>query len=213
MVKEDKVRSLDRSQAKVIAYIVVFAFLAIMLVFGIRSSSQTPLHEGDERRSITCQWCEGSGTLEGERCKYCLGAKKLKAIIPGPNHPLRIRGTVWNLGSFDSKAAAEEKASAEDYEEVFLKARPQTVGQAKLTFKNDTDEVVLDSKVSGRFWGFIPPGEYTLTVEHPDFPNHQMQYTVPVREHPVWPQIPGVEIPDEDQLTLDIFLGSASGQG
>lgn len=206
MTKEEKFPVVDRTKAKVIAYIVVAAFMAIMIVFGLRSAGQTPLHEGDQRRSITCKWCEGSGKLEGERCPYCLGAKKLKAVIPGPNHPVRVRGTVWDLSRFSSREEAEEKAAAEDYEQVYLKARDQTVSRAKVRFKNDSEEFLLEGKVSGRFWGFVKPGEYTLTVEHPEFQTYETEFTVPVREHPVWPEIPGVEIEDEDQLELELFL-------
>jgi hypothetical protein len=206
VVREDKLRSVDQSKAKIIAYIVVAGFMGIMLVFGLRSSSQAPLHEGDERRSITCKWCEGTGEVEGERCKHCLGAKKLKAIIPGPNHPLRIRGTVWNVGHFGSEEKAQEAAQKEDYEKVFLKTRPETAAQAKLVFKNSTAEVVIEAKASGRYWGYIVPGEYTLTVEHPNFKTFEQPFTVPVREHPIWPEIPGAEVEDEDQLELEIFL-------
>lgn len=75
VAKEDKLRTVDQSKAKIVAYLVVAAFMAIMLVFGLRSSSQVPLHEGDERKSITCKWCEGSGEIDGDRCKYCLGPR------------------------------------------------------------------------------------------------------------------------------------------
>ena len=209
VAREDKLRSVDQSKAKIIAYIVVAGFMAIMLVFGLRSSSQVPLHEGDERRSIECKWCTGTGEIEGERCKYCLGAKKLKGTIPGPNHPLRIRGTVWNVGHFDSEEKAHEAAGAEDYEKVVLQTRPETVGQAKLVFKNSKGESVLEAKPSGRYWGYLVPGEYTLRVEHPGFATFEEPFSVPVREHPIWPEMPGVELEDEDQLELEVFLKPA----
>ena len=206
MVRDDKFVTVDSSKQKVIAYIVVFFFLAIMLVFGLRSSAQVPLHEGDVRKSITCKWCEGEGTLAGERCKYCLGAKKLKAIIPGPNHPLRIRGTVWKLASFKSKEEAEKAASEVDYSKVELRAADNTVGGTKITFKTGDEVVEMQSKISGRYRGFIKPGDYTVTVEAPNFAPQTFDYKVPVRTKPVWPPIPGVEVEDEEQLDLELYL-------
>jgi hypothetical protein len=206
VAKEDKFRSVDQSKAKIIAYIVVAGFMGLMLVFGLRSSSQVPLHEGDERRSITCKWCEGTGKMGEERCKYCLGAKKLKAVIPGPNHPLRVRGTVWNVAHFGSEEKAREAAESEDYEKVYLKTRPEAVGQARIIFQNSDAEVVMEAKPSGRYWGYLVPGDYTVSVMHPEFEKMEQAFTVPVREHPIWPEIPGVEVEDEDQLDLELYL-------
>lgn len=206
MVSQEKLTTVDNSKAKIVAYIVVAAFLAIMLVFGLRSSAQAPLHEGDKRESLTCKWCEGKGTLDGERCRYCLGAKKLKAIIPGPNHPVRIRGTVWDLSAFPDRESAVQRSESEDYDKVMLKPVPETVNRAVLKFEGGGETTEVEGKVSGRFRGFLKPGEYTLKVEQQGFKPYQQSVSIPVREHPVWPNIPGVEIPDEDQVTLNIFL-------
>lgn len=206
MGREERFATVDSTKQKVIAYIVVFFFLAIMLVFGLRSSTQTPLHEGDERRSITCKWCQGEGTIEGERCKYCLGAKKLKAIIPGPNHPVRIKGTAWDLGRFQDRAAAEKAAASVDYTKVHLRADENTVGGVKLIFQDGDSEVEMQTKISGRFRGFIKPGHYQVRIEAPGYAHQEFEYEVPKRTLPVWPPIPGVEIEDEEELTLEIYL-------
>ncbi len=212
MKDEEKLRALDSKQAKIIAYIVVFGFMAIMLVFGLKSASQAPLHEGDTRRSITCKWCEGKGTLEGDRCRYCLGAKKLKAIIPGPNHPVRIRGTLWNLNAFESREEAQQAAEKTDYSQVLLKQLPETVGLAQLKFTRGQNTTEIATKPSGRYWGYLVPGDYTLTIDVPGYPSYEQSLTIPVREHPVWPKIPGVELEDEDEFKLEIFIGEPSNK-
>ena len=119
---------------------------------------------------------------------------------------MRVRGTVWDLTHFGSTEKAEKAAESEDYEKVFLKARPETVGQAKIFFKNSDAEVVLEAKPSGRFWGYVVPGDYTVSVSHPDYQKLEQPLTVPVRKHPIWPEIPGVETEDEDQFDPELFL-------
>jgi hypothetical protein len=206
MKNEDKIRTIDQSKAKIVAYIVVFAMMAIMVVFGIRSMGQTPLHEGDERRSIICKWCEGVGTLEGERCKFCLGAKKLKAVIPGPNHPVEIRGTLWDLSFYGSEEKAQKAAETTDYDKVSFKPVPGRVGMTNMQFTKGEITTEFKSKVGGRFRGFLVPGDYQLTIEAPGFAKYQRELNVPVRQNPIWPDIPGVELEDEDLLELEIFL-------
>lgn len=207
MGTEEKIQSVDNSQAKIIAYIVVFGFIAIMLVFGLKNAGKAPLREGDREQSMTCKWCEGAGTLEGERCKYCLGAKKLKVIVPGPKHPVRIRGSIRDLSAFESEDEAREVAEKDaDYSKVVLKPMRGAVGQAKIQFVKEGYKAELESKPSGRYFGYVEPGEYTMVVEVDGFAKYELPYTVPVRKEPVWPKIPGVEVEDPDQLEWEIFL-------
>lgn len=206
MQNNESAPKLDNSHAKIVAYIVVAGFFAIMLVFGMRSAGQAPLHEGDRRESVECKLCQGSGTTEGNRCNYCLGAKKVKVIIAGPNHPVRIRGTVWNLSAFDGKEQAEAKSKTADYSRVSLKANPQTVGRAILNFKKGEEVTEIQGKVNGRYRGFLEPGAYTLTIKSDGFKAFEKEVTIPKRQHPVWPEINGFQPEDEDQQTLEIFL-------
>lgn len=207
MSDEDRIPTFDSGNAKIIAYIVVFGFIAIMLVFGIKYSGDTIVHKGDKKQSIVCKWCQGLGQVEEERCKHCLGAKKVKAIIPGPNHPLRIRGSVRDLSAFESKEEAASVALADaDYSKVVLKPMRGAVGGAKLQFLKGEDKTEIVSKPSGRYHGFLPPGEYRLVIEEPGFQNYSQDYVVPVREHPIWPKMPGIELEDEDQLEMEIVL-------
>ena len=206
MNRKDNATRVDNSKAKIIAYIVVAGFLALILVFGMRSAGQTALHEGDERKSIACKFCQGTGEVEGNRCKYCLGAKKVKAVIPGPNHPLRIQGTVWDLSAFESKEEAESFAAKSDYDKVSLRPEPQTVRQATLTFSDGSRETVLEGKINGRYRGFIPPGDYSLKVTAEGYQPEDLSVTIPEREHPVWPEMAGIQPDDEDQITYEIFL-------
>lgn len=207
MGTEDKIKTLDSSQAKIVAYMVVFGFIAIMLVFGLKNAGKTALSEGDREQSMTCYRCEGVGTLKGKRCKNCLGTKKLMVIIPGPKHPVRIRGSVRDISAFESEAEAHEVAEKDaDYSKAVLKPMRGAVGQAKIQFVKDGHTAELKSKPSGRYFGYVEPGEYTMVVEVEGFAKYEKPFTVPVRKEPVWPKMRGVEIEDPDQLEWEIFL-------
>ena len=202
----EKTGRVDNSKAKIIAYIVVAGFLALILVFGMRTAGQTALHDGDERKSIECKFCQGTGEVQDERCKYCLGAKKVKVVIPGPNHPLRIQGTVWDLSAFKNKEEAESFAATTDYTKVSLRPDPKTVRQAALTFNDGSQQTLLEGKVNGRYRGFVSPGSYTLEVVAEGYQPAKLSLVVPPREHPVWPEMAGVQPEDEDQITFEIYL-------
>ena len=109
-------------------------------------------------------------------------------------------------GQFPDLEAAEEVASKTDYSRVLLKAQKNTVGGTKITFTKGDHKVELQAKVSGRFRGFLAPGDYKVTLTAPGRESQELSLNVPVRQHPVWPPIPGVEVEDEDQQTLEIYL-------
>ena len=66
------------------------------------------LYAGDRLEYRTCRECGGSGVEAGDTegpvrpggpCIVCRGKKQVAVVIPGPNHPCKVRGEV-----FDAKA-------------------------------------------------------------------------------------------------------------
>lgn len=210
MRKEGKLdrKIVDTTKAKLIAYGIVAAFIGVMAVLGVRSVSGPQLYDGDKLESRDCPRCEGRGTFESEeRCRGCVGAKKLKVIIPGPEHPVSISGTVRDLGAFKNEAEAREVAEVDaTTKKVTLKPVRGAVGNAQIVFKAAHGEFVIQGKATGRYSCAMKPGEYEVTVTADGFPEKKEQLTVPVRTHPVWPKMPGYRHPDPDALQYEIFL-------
>jgi hypothetical protein len=199
----------DYNKAKIAAYIVVAGFMAIMLVFGIRSAGGPELHDGDKVESLPCPVCGGSGEGKqaGTRCQACLGNKKLKAVIPGPNHPVSLRGTVRNLKAFKDQAEAD-RVCAEDARNLKPSLTPVkgAVPQAVIVFQGSTGTTELASKAVGKFSGVIAPGHYKVAVRVDGFQDYQQELTVAPRAKPIWPEVSGLPTDQVETLQLDILL-------
>lgn len=201
-------RRVDYNKAKIAAYVVVAFFLALMFVVGVRSATGPELREGDRVESLACPICDGSGEAKeaGKRCATCLGAKKLKAIIPGPNHPMLIKGTVRDLSAFKDQAEADGVAAAEAKEhKVSLRAVRGAVGQALLVFEGP-ERLEIQAKATGRFSGYLKPGTYKLTVTAPGFAALERQLQVDPRKDPIWPEAGGLEGIPVEHLQLDFTM-------
>jgi hypothetical protein len=200
--------NVDYNKAKIAAYVVVAGFMAIMFVFGLRSATGPELHDGDKEESLTCPVCSGSGEGKqaGTRCQACLGSKKLKAVVPGPNHPVDLRGTVRSLGAFKDQAEADEVAlnDAKEHKPSLTPVKG-AVRDAKVVFEGP-ERSEFTSKATGRFWGVIRPGQYKVTITASGFPTKQQDLTVAPRKNPIWPEAGGLEPSQEDTLQLDLFL-------
>ncbi len=201
-------KRVDYNKAKIAAYVVVAFFLALIFVVGVRSATGPELREGDRVESLACPVCDGSGEAKeaGKRCATCLGAKKLKAVVPGPNHPMLIKGTVRDLSAFKDQAEADEVAStdAKDHK-VSLRVVRGAVGQASLVFEGP-ERLEIQGKVTGRFSGYLKPGSYKLTVTAPGFAQLERQLQVDPRKDPIWPEAAGVEGIPVEHLQLDLTL-------
>ena len=67
---------------------------------------RAPVFEGDVRKEMTCLSCDGLGQSgEEEGCDTCRGRGVADYIIPGPNRPIQLVGTV-----FDSRSGRVEGA-------------------------------------------------------------------------------------------------------
>jgi hypothetical protein len=201
--------NVDYNKAKIAAYVVVAGFMAIMVVFGIRSASGPQLSQGDRQASLTCPVCQGSGQGKqpGTRCQACLGAKKLKAVVPGPHHPVDVRGTVRNLAAFKDRTEADAAAARDAAEQkVSLTPVQGALSNASIVFEGSAGRTDFTSKATGKFWGTILPGEYRLTVTAPGFTKQQQDITVKPRRKPIWPDVAGIPPDTSETLQLDFFL-------
>lgn len=199
---------IDYNKAKIAAYVVVAFFLALMFVVGVRSATGPELRDGDRVESVACPVCRGTGDAQeaGKRCATCLGAKKLKAVIPGPNHPVSIKGTVRTLSAFKDRSEAEQVAQADSQvKKLTLTPVRGAVGEASLVFEGP-ERLELPGKATGRFSGYLKPGTYKLTVMVAGQPKLEQTLEVGVREQPIWPEAAGLEEIPVEQLQLDLFL-------
>ena len=198
----------DYNKAKIAAYVVVAFFLALMFVMGVRSATGPELREGDRVESMPCPVCQGSGEGKeaGKRCSTCLGAKKLKAIVPGPNHPVLIKGTVRELAVFQDRDEAERVAESEAKEHrPSLKPVRGAVGQAVLSF-DGPERVEIPVKATGRYSGHVAPGVYQLSLRAPGYGELRRELKVAPRQQPIWPEAAGLEEIPVESLQLDLFL-------
>lgn len=203
----------DYNKAKIAAYIVVAGFMAIMFVFGLRSAGGPELQDGDKVESLTCPVCAGSGEGKqaGTRCQACLGSKKLKAVVPGPKHPVDVRGTVRNLGDFkdQEEAATVIAKDAADWK-VSLSPVRGAVANATVTFDGPSGRAEFTSKATGKFWGVLPPGEYQVTITASGYANQQQTLKIEPRQKPIWPEAGGL-LPEHSEapVQLDILLSKS----
>jgi hypothetical protein len=199
----------DYNKAKIAAYVVVAGFMAIMFVFGLRSATGPELHDGDKTESLTCPVCNGSGDGReaGTRCQACLGAKKLKAVVPGPNHPVDLRGSVRDLAAFKDQAQADE-ITAYDAQNRKPSLTPVkgAVPRATIVFSGPAGTTEFSSKATGTFSGIIAPGQYKLTVTATGFATKNQDITIAPRQLPIWPEAGGLDPTLRESLQLDLFL-------
>ena len=193
----------DAARNKLIAYGIVAALVGVMAVLGVRSVSGPQLYKGDKLETMTCRICNGTGQVGGERCKGCLGAKKVKVIVPGPEHPVEVRGTVRDAGAFKDREEAQQQADAEPYK-AGLNVVKGAVHGATIRFAGADNTIKIDGKATGRYRCALKPGNYKVTVEAEGFSPYQQQLTVEPLKDPVWPDMPGV--PDDDHQSLDLNL-------
>lgn len=207
MQKKDIPRPVDSVQAKLIAYGIVAVFIGLITFLGIRSVSGPQLSKGDKLEVRTCRRCQGNGQEPGsdKRCRGCLGAKKVKVIVPGPEHPVEIGGTVRDLSAFENLESAQSLAQSESEPKNLTPVRGAVRG-AKIRFQGPSGTIELESKATGRFRGALKPGQYQVEVKAPGFQDTRQELSLAPRTQPIWPKMPGVEESNEDQLRLHFVL-------
>lgn len=205
---KDDTPPIDQSKAKLIAYGIVAAFFALMLVMGLRSSGGPQTFQGDVVESRACLACQGTGENEGERCRSCLGAKKLKVVVPGPNHPVQIRGTVRDLSAFESLEKAQEQAAVDaKSRKLSLKPVQGAVREATISITGPEATIDLEPNATGKFKSLLKPQKYKVVVTAPGFAIEELTVEIPPLTQPVWPNLPGAKSMTEgESFQLDIFM-------
>lgn len=104
---------------------------------------RAPIFDGDVRKEMTCISCNGLGrSAEEEACTTCRGRGVAEFIIPGPNRPIQLVGTVRD-------------SAGEPLEEAEVSTR-----QAQ----GDDTALVLRTNEDGQFGIKLPPGDYVLSI-------------------------------------------------
>lgn len=105
---------------------------------------RAPLFEGDSRKEMTCATCQGLGTVKNEKCKTCHGLGVADYIIPGPNRPVQLIGTLHDKGN-----------------------KPLVGAKIAITEIGQTaSPIVMQTNESGQFGFKFPPGNYNLKLTH-----------------------------------------------
>lgn len=191
----------DPAHKKLMAYGIVAVFVGIMAVLGVRSVAGPQLYSGDRQQNMACRLCQG-GNSKG--CRLCLGRGQVKVIVPGPYHPVEVRGTVRDAGAFAGPEQAQQVADKES-REVSLKPVQGAVPGARLVFQSDSKKLTIEGKATGRFRCNLQPGRYRLLVQATGYQDLSLDFQVPARKLPVWPKKPGLDDLDEERLR-PVFL-------
>lgn len=162
--------------------IAVLMMLVPTFLLGAGKLGRAPLFEGDVRKEMSCVSCNGTGKLVGkeESCSTCRGRGVADFILPGPNRPLQLVGTV--------KSSKGEPVSGAQ-----IAAREKDV---------EGEPVLLETNKDGQFGLKVPPGEYLLSITSGSGPATEATLSVLPNKTP----IPAVGYDTLHQLERDFVL-------
>lgn len=109
---------------------------------------RAPLYEGDVRKEMTCLTCGGFGIVDEEKCDTCRGRGVAEYIVPGPNRPLQLVGTVYGPSGETIKGA-----------EIAVREGGDAAGQ------EESLELLYVTNDDGQFGVKLPPGEYVIKAQ------------------------------------------------
>lgn len=148
----------------------LFLGLALLLMltptflYGAGMLGRAPLFEGDVRKEMTCLTCDGIGRLaDEESCRTCRGRGVADFIIPGPNRPQQLVGTIIGV---DGKV---------------VEGADVALRQAE----GDQTELLLHSNGDGQFGMKLPPGDYAISIKTEDNGHLERPLTIEFRADPV----------------------------
>lgn len=123
----------------------VLMMLAPTFMYAAGKLGQAPMFTGDTRKEMTCLSCDGLGTTQGISCKNCYGRGVGDYIIPGPNRPIQLIGTLHDP-----------------------KAKPLVGAEIAITESGDKESkpVIMKTNDNGQFGFRFPPGSYHLKLSH-----------------------------------------------
>lgn len=198
-------------------YVILF-LLVLPISFGVAAWMKKPsLFPGDRLESRTCRECGGSGVEQGSEeggpsaggaCIACKGKKQVPVVVPGPKHPSKVRGEV-----FDAKARPDES----DVDSATLEMMGRSpadpvrggVEGAHVVFTQAGVTVESTSNMKGRFFAILTPGEWKYVATASGFPEASGTVFVPLRTEPIWHEEAHIIRPDEERegVPLPIALG------
>ena len=178
---------------------VALAFVGLGLFLTARFFMKPATYPGDVIEERECRWCGGTGvngpdlaesgapgTQPGATCIGCRGRKRLQVIVPGPNHPALVKGTVRDAavaGRLDPEAAAMAQfMENRDPREPVQGA----VGDATLVAESGGKRLELPVAKTGRFRCLLAPGSYQVTIRAPGYRTSTTTLQVPQRREPIW---------------------------
>ncbi len=138
---------------------------------------QPPLFEGDRIAELDCRQCDATGKTQGEDCGLCRGRGKAQYILPGPNRPQQVIGTVVNAGG-------------------------HPVESARVSVMAGPDQLEFQTNHEGQFGVKLPPGDYTIAVRKEEVGQSEQSFVVPVTTQP----LPAANPTTLQELPLDFEL-------
>ncbi len=152
-------------------------------------------YPGDRVEERACRWCGGTGEagqmqeggpVSDGPCPGCRGAKKLKVVVPGPNHPAVVKGTVRDLAALGDIAGNPDAIALMTMQEG-QNPGPVTgaVPNATVVFEG-SDKVTYAVPATGRIKTMLKPGHYKVTITAPGFAEGHQEIDVAQRREPIW---------------------------
>jgi hypothetical protein len=132
------------TRQRILLGLAVLMMLAPTFMYAGGYLGRAPMFEGDQRQEMTCLACDGMGKVKEEPCKTCYGRGVAEYILPGPNRPLQLVGTVYDV-----------------------KSRPLVGAEIEITpSENPGAPIVMRTNHDGQFGFKFPPGSYKLKLKH-----------------------------------------------
>ncbi len=126
---------------RILLGLAVIMMLVPTIMFAAGPLRLPPLFEGDQVVEVACPTCEGSGSVDGEKCNKCSGQGLVPGIVAGPNRPVQIVGIV-------------------------LSGQQMIEGARVKVDLGSGEKLSYQTNDKGQFGVKLPPGNYRIEVSH-----------------------------------------------
>lgn len=177
-----------------------FIFLALCLpayLYVVECATATTLYPGDQLEERGCRECGGSGDpgqyaeeIPGLRgCPACGGTGQVEVIIPGPNRPTRVRGTVrhWRQDEEQGFSLPDMYGGGLTGASHLMAPCPDGIAGAEVRFtRSGAEDIVVETNRNGRFLALLPPGEYRVTTSAAGLPGDERELMIAPLTEEIW---------------------------